>query len=277
MNAPDQLPPDLSGADAYYELVSREGDTATFRSSIHAQGAWNAGEQHMGPATGLLIHELVRFRPREEIRLARISLDILGFIPGGEFTVTTRILRPGRTIELVEAVMEAKGRTAIQARAWRLATQDTSEVACSHEPSMPARGDGDMEAWDITGVWGGGFIASLEGRRDRNSEPGHGRVWITNPYDTVAGEPTREDVKLLGMVDPANGIALSQGPGEWLFPNVDLQIHLFRTPRGRWIGLDTMQTFGEDGVGLTSSILHDDDGPFGRAEQILTIRRKPRA
>lgn len=39
MHAPDQLPPDLSSADAYYELVSREGDTGTFRSTVHAQGA----------------------------------------------------------------------------------------------------------------------------------------------------------------------------------------------------------------------------------------------
>jgi hypothetical protein len=220
----------------------------------------------------LLIDELVRFEPRDGIRLARVSLDIIGFIPGGEFTITTRKLRPGRTIELVEAVMEAKGRTAIQARAWRLATQDTSAVAVVHEPPMPAReGMADLE---MDGVWGGGFIASLEGRRDADVVPGRGRVWITNPYDTVAGEETREDVKLLGMVDPANGIALSQDPGEWLFPNVDLQIHLFRTPRGKWIGLDTMQTFGDDGVGLTSSILHDDDGPFGRSEQILTIRKQ---
>ncbi|MGO1321001.1 MAG: thioesterase family protein [Galactobacter sp.] len=272
MHAPDQLPPDLSSADAYYELVSREGDTGTFRSTVHAQGAWNVGEQHMGPATGLLIDELTRYQPRDGVRLARVSLDIIGFIPGGEFTVTTRLLRPGRTIELVEAVMEAHGRTSIRARAWRLATQDTSEVACVHEPALAGRDT--MQPWDITGVWGGGFIASLEGCRDLHAQPGTGRVWLTNPYDTVAGQETSEVTKLLGMVDPANGIALSQGPGEWLFPNVDLQIHLFRLPRGRWLGLDTMQTFGADGVGLTSSVLHDEQGPFGRSEQILTLRKR---
>jgi hypothetical protein len=32
-------------------------------------------------------------------------------------------------------------------------------------------------------------------------------------------------------------------------------------------------SFGRDGIGLTSTVLHDRQGPFGRAEQILTLRR----
>jgi hypothetical protein len=32
-------------------------------------------------------------------------------------------------------------------------------------------------------------------------------------------------------------------------------------------------SFGSDGIGLTSTVLHDLEGPFGRAEQILTIRK----
>lgn len=31
-------------------------------------------------------------------------------------------------------------------------------------------------------------------------------------------------------------------------------------------------TYGDDGIGLTSSVLHDIYGPFGRSEQILTLR-----
>lgn len=36
------------------------------------------------------------------------------------------------------------------------------------------------------------------------------------------------------------------------FPNLDLQIHLHRLPQGRWLGLETVQQIGQDGVGLTS-------------------------
>lgn len=66
---------------------------------------------------------------------------------------------------------------------------------------------------------------------------------------------------------------MREHPGEWMFPNVDLTVHLFRRPRMGWIGLDTEVTFGETGLGLTSSDLYDEDGPVGRIEQILTVRR----
>jgi hypothetical protein len=38
------------------------------------------------------------------------------------------------------------------------------------------------------------------------------------------------------------------------------------------VGLDTTVVFGPDGVGLTSTVLHDAHGPVGRSEQMLTVR-----
>ena len=60
-----------------------------------------------------------------------------------------------------------------------------------------------------------------------------------------------------------------------MFPNVDLQIHLYRLPKGKWLGLDVQQQYGADGIGLTTAVLHDEEGPFGHAEQILTVRKVP--
>ena len=37
----------------------------------------------------------------------------------------------------------------------------------------------------------------------------------------------------------------------------------------------TTVVFGPTGQGLTSSVLHDESGPVGRAEQTLTIRPMP--
>ena len=60
-----------------------------FASTVHAQGAWNAHEQHMAPVSGILAHCLEQFQPRPELRMARLSFDILGLIPDGEFSVVT--------------------------------------------------------------------------------------------------------------------------------------------------------------------------------------------
>ncbi|MDO5651238.1 MAG: thioesterase family protein [Moraxella sp.] len=271
--------------DSYYTLKSRtavsdhadDGVVAVYESNIHAQGAWNPHEQHMAPATGVMCAELEAFMPRADMRIGRISLDIFGLIAFGEFSIHTKLIRKGRTIELIEAVMMAHDKTCITARAWRMQTSDTSAVA-GLENSAIASID-DLPDWEGIRHWGGGYIKSIRAKADPNNRHGRGIVWLNNSLDMVACDgktlPTSDFVHLMGMVDTANGIVprIYQPDGiNWLFPNLDLQIHLLRLPVGRWLGFDTMQQIGDDGVGLTSSVLHDEQGVFGHSEQILTIR-----
>ena len=269
---------------AYYHFIKREqqadgSSVAYYQPTKHAQGAWNDHEQHMAPATGLLTAELKCYVPQENMRLARISLDILGLIPLDDFTITTRCIRPGKTIELIEAVMSSRGRDAIIARAWRLMTQDTSEIAGLEDQKSVYKPE-DLPVWDDMKGWPGGFIESVRLVTEPGRRPGKGMVWITNELDMVEGEPTDDMVHLLGMVDTANGVVPRLGLGlselEWMFPNTDLQIHMHRAPQGRWLGIEAVQQYGADGIGVSSAILHDIQGPFGRSEQILTIRPMPR-
>lgn len=256
------------------EAFYRHLGGGSFESTLHAQGAWNPHEQHMAPVSGLLTQCLLEHEPRPGLQLGRLSFDILGLIPAGRFDVSVEVIRPGRTIELLEARMEAGGRTAVVARAWRLSTQDTATVAAPEDPAMP--GPDDAGPHEGMTAWPGGFIRSLEVRVVPGHRPGRGQVWLRSPYSMVHGQETPDVVRLVGMMDAANGIATRVPPGGdgWMFPNVDLQIHLHRLPRGEWLGLDTRVTFGVNGVGLTSSVAHDLAGPFGRAEQILTVRKR---
>ncbi|MGO4382971.1 thioesterase family protein [Specibacter sp. RAF43] len=243
-----------------------------FESTEHAQGAWNPEEQHMAPVTGLMVRALEQCAPRPGMRLARLNFDILGLIPGGEFTIDTSVLRAGKTIELLQAELSADGRPAVRATAWRLQTTDTTAVAgLEEEPFAPPA---DAQPWDGMNIWPGGFIATLEGRTVPGHRPGRGRAWLRSPYGMVDGETSSALVRLLGLVDSANGIAarVAPGPGSYIFPNVDLSLHIHREPVGEWLGLDSRVTFAGDGIGLTSSVLHDTAGAFGRSEQILTVR-----
>lgn len=265
--------PELAEGPFFYEDLSNH----RYRSTIHAQGAWNPHEQHMAVATGIMAHELEVFQPREDMRMARISLDILGIIHGGEFEVQTRMIRPGKTIELIEAEMISHGRTAIIARAWRLKTGDSTPVAALEDEHLEH--PENLAEFDGLRVWPGGYIQSLEVRQDKNHRPGKGIVWLRNPYKMVSTDTHTDDlVRILGMVDTANGVAprVEPGPESWMFPNVDLQIHMHRRPVGEWLGLEVKQQYGTDGIGLTSTILHDVHGPFGRSEQILTVRPMPK-
>jgi hypothetical protein len=261
--------PELAAGNAYYQSLGG----GRFRSTIHAQGAWNAHEQHMAPASGLMADALERHQPREDMRMARLSYEILGLIPGGEFQIKTSTLRPGKTIELLQAELVAAGRTAVRATAWRMITSDTTVVAAIEDSEIPW--PDDCKPYDNSAVWPGGYIRSLEMRVAEGRRPGAGKVWLRTGHPLTDQDDSSDLVRLLGLVDTANGIATRLPPDKdsYAFPNLDLQIHMYRGPEGEWLGLDSAVSFGSDGIGLTSTVLHDRQGPFGRAEQILTLRR----
>lgn len=261
--------PELAEGDFYYQAL---GD-GRFCSTIHAQGAWNEHEQHMAPASGLMADSLERHEPRTDMRMARLSYEILGLIPGGGFHIETTTLRPGRTIELLQAEMVANGRVAIRATAWRLITSDTAAVAAIEDAAIPA--PDDCKPLDGAAIWPGGYIRSLEMRMAEGHRPGAGIVWLRTEHPLTDKADSGDLARLVGLVDTANGIAARVPPGKdsYAFPNLDLQIHMYRRPEGEWLGLDNAVSFGADGIGLTSTVLHDRQGPFGRAEQILTLRR----
>ncbi len=246
--------------------------TTTFRPSEHVGGGWSPHEQHIAPALGLLVHLIESDRDArrgDDLVVTRLSYDIMGTLPIDEVATTVTVIRPGRTIELVEARLSHGGRDAVLARAWLLQRRDTAALTGSALPTIPAAQD--MPAWAASSLWPGGFIATAEVRRSE-LEPGRAAFWVRTPVPLLAGEPTSALARAVGLFDIANGMTVRARPEEVSFPNVDLTAHLFGQPQGEWVGFDTTVSFGADGVGLTSSVLHDHRGPVGTLAQVLTIR-----
>ncbi|MFW6599810.1 thioesterase family protein [Propionibacteriaceae bacterium Y2011] len=271
----------------YYERVDRGSGgspadagptgvhTGTWRPTEHVQGAWNDHEQHMAPVAGLLAHELESYAPRPDLTASRFSYEILGLIPLEQTMINCRVVRPGRTIELVEAVLttvSAPDRPVIRASVWRLSRQDTAAI--SRGPAEPLPPAAEMGDWAGLTQWPGGFIRSLQGRTVEADTPGRRLAWLHSDVALV-DEPASATATFLRLVDAANGIAATLNPYEWMFPNTDLQIHLWRTPGGDRTGYDTIASIGPDGVGVTQTVLHDEHGPVGRATQLLTVRPAP--
>ncbi|HET6968960.1 MAG TPA: thioesterase family protein [Ornithinibacter sp.] len=245
---------------------------STFRATDHVGGAWALDEQHVAPALGLLAHlvETDRDRRRDDgLVVARLCYDILGTLPLDEVTLDVRVLRPGRTIELVEATLAHGGRAAVVLRAWLMRPGDTGGLrGTALSPIAPPD---DLPAWDPSTVWPGGFVATTEIRRGQQA-PGRAVFWVRSAVPLVSDEPVSPLARAAGLFDLTNGMTVRVDPDEVAFPNIDLTAHLFTQPRGEWLGFDTTVSFGADGIGVTSSTIHDVHGPIGTMAQVLTIR-----
>lgn len=253
---------------AYFERL----DETRFRATEHTSGAWREDEQHIAPAIGLLAHVVERdhgARRDDALVPARLSYDILGTVPVDEVEVAVRVLRPGRTIELVEATMSHAGRAVLVLRAWLLQTRDSGSVAGTSVDRLP--GPDELPAWTPTDTWPGGFIGTVELRRHLEG-PGRGWFWVRTDIPLVDDEPVGPTARFAGLLDIANGMTVRADPAVAHFPNIDLTAHLLRVPQGEWLGIDATQTFGDNGIGVTSSVLHDAAGVLGSLAQSLTVR-----
>lgn len=257
----------MKHATSYFERLSdRE-----LRPTPATSGAWNPDEVHIAPFIGLLVHEIERdaaARREDPLAITRLACDIFGAFPVEPVVVECRVVRPGRTIELVEATLTQGERTVLVARAWLQRIGDTGHVAGTHD--APIRGPETMPVAD-QGDWAGGFVKSVEVRRGE-WQPGRGVFWAHSELDLVAGEPVSDLAYAARLFDLANGMVPRAKPDQVLFPNLDLTLHVFRHPRRGWVGFDTAVSFGPSGHGLTSTALHDADGAFGRLSQTLTVR-----
>lgn len=250
----------------------RRTDEHTFMPTEHVGGAWDLRTQHIAPALGVLAHEVERDRDRRgagDLVVSRLSYDILGTVPVEPIDVAVRVLRPGRTIELVEATASHGGRTIVLLRAWLVAANDTAALAGSDLPDVP--GPDEVPAWDMTSLWPGGFIGSVEVRR-KDFGPGRGVAWVRTPEPLVEGEQVSRFAAAAGLLDIANGLAVRADPQQVAFPNLDLTAHFLRSPGEGWLGFDTTVSFGPGGLGVTSTVLHDERGPVGTIAQTLTVR-----
>ena len=254
--------------DAFYKQL----DETRFASTEHTAGPWGPGMQHMGPPAALMMRAVEGVAGGEDRFVARLTVEILGPVPIGELTVTARLERPGRSVEMVSAELIANGRPAAVARAWRIGRADTASVqtglAAPLAPPSSGRAIGRPEGW------GPGYLDAMEWRSLAGAlgEPGPATIWARQKVALVDGEEPSPLQRLCVVADSGNGVSGMVPPTEWWFINTELTVHVQRLPEGEWIGLDAVTSIGPDGVGTARSTVHDQAGQVGFGAQALMIR-----
>ena len=270
--------------EPYFTVVDEDaaddGTHATVEASGSTAGPWFPDAQHMGPPSALLVRALERESGRDDVRLARVTVEVLGKVPVGTLEVSSRIARRGRTIELVTAELVSRDpggepRAVARATGWFHGVVDTGAVVTVPGATMPALpGPETGRTRDIPDGWLRGYLTSVDWRWIEGGldEIGPGRAWGRVLGQVVAGEEPSPTQRLAAVADSTNGCAARLDLRRWLFVNTDLTLHLHRAPRGEWTGLDADSVIGPEGTGTAYSVIHDEAGPVGRAAQALTVR-----
>lgn len=256
----------------FYRLAGANADGLEGVTSLPTTaGPWTSSAQHGGPPAALLVRTLEGLPEAAGRVVARVTVDLLGPVPVGRLATSARVLRPGRSVVLVESELHdlSAGRPVARATAWLLPTGTdgpaTPVVSLDHTPD-------DGLSLERPAGWLGGYLDAIEWRWISGTleRPGPGVVWMRSP-DLVEGEQITPVQRLLACVDSASGIGSALDVTQWSFMNTELTVHVVRAPVGEWLCVDAATTLVGSSVGLATSAVHDRDGLVARSSQALLV------
>jgi Thioesterase-like superfamily len=248
-------------------------------------GPWDARFQHGGPPSALLARAIEQCSPRQDVLIARMSIDILRAIPVDELEVRSRVLRPGRSVELVEAALSAGGREVARAQAWRVlrtteASAGREQPAPTTPTASPLGADGLPRGAEspprMADGWVDGYLSAVEWHFTAGTfgQPGPATAWTRLRHPLVPGEQPSPLQRVLAVADSGNGINSELDLTRWHFINPELTMHLHPEAVGEWICLESRTTISPGGVGLATSRLSDLHGPIGVGAQSLLVAQR---
>jgi hypothetical protein len=250
-------------------IFERRGDR--FFATGFARGPWDPNAQHGGAPAALLGGELERHQPHPDLRIVRITYELLRPVPLGELHVHTETVRPGRRVQLLETTLSAPDGTAlVRARAVRVARAPLGAGTQAEEtPAAPEGIPSSPAPWGTEALPGGAVeIRFADGAL---TEPGPATAWFRLNMPVIAGEQPTPLQRLLVAADFPNGISSELPWGEWLFINPDLTVYIEREPVGEWVALQAHTTITENETALAQAVLFDESGRIGRSLQSLFV------
>lgn len=265
--------------DAFFIPVDATPGRRRFETTSHASGPWDPRAQHGGPPSALVAHVLDADHPRPELRLVRLTVEILRPVPVAPLASRTWVIREGRKVQHLGASLSGPdGREVVTATAWRIRTADVDlGVAIEGEPFSPGPDDlqsavGFFRELDPTVGYVGAMDVRFAAGDWADFDTTRTLAWLRARYPLVAGSRTSPAERVLIAADSGNGVSARF---DGLFINPDLTVQWTRPAVGEWVGLEASTTLTDDGIGLATSVIHDQHGPLGRGAQTLLLDHAP--
>jgi hypothetical protein len=255
---------------ALFEVLAED----RVRATDYTRGPWDPGAEHGGAPAALLARAIERVQPGDDMRVARVTMELLRPVPIGELRVETELVRPGRRVQLVAARLWVGDTLTVQVLALRIRRAAGVSPTVASPDRAPAPRPGPEARAGLRFGAQRSFpddACDLRFARGAYRAPGPAVAWIRLAVPVVAGEEPGGLQRTLAAADFGNGVSAVLDWERQVFINPDLTVHLERDPVGEWICLDAETTVGADGTGQATSTLYDEQGRIGRAVQALYV------
>ena len=254
-------------------IFERRGDH--FVATPLARGPWDPNAQHGGAPAALIGGELEKLDPNPDLRIVRITYELLRPVPLGELHIQTTIVRPGKRVQLLEATLASPdGTELVKARALRVARAPLGAgTPVEQPPAGPETVRASATPWGAQALPGG--AVEIRFASGALTEPGPATAWFRLRVPVIAGEEPTPLQRILVAADFPNGISSELSWDEWLFINPDLTVYIEREPVGEWVALQAQTLITQGESALAQAVVFDTTGRIGRSLQSLYVAPAP--
>ena len=260
---------DLNFSNSFF----RQTHQAKYDPTKATIGPWSSDLQHGGPPCALLTNALRIFPSRENLKIARVTIEFFGAVPVKPCEIKTQIVRPGKKVELLKGEVISGGKTFLLAHAWRIKSESGISDSVSDGFETP-RFPGPQAQKNFPGVDYFPYAEALEWRFSEGTfdKTGPATVWTKSRIPLIEGRDMDGLEALILMIDSANGVSAELDICEWTFVPVDMTVGFYRQPVGPWVGMAARTSIGNEGIGQTTTTIFDNNGSVGKSIHTLFIR-----
>jgi hypothetical protein len=255
-------------SDSIFEPV---GD-GVYLPTEAALSPWSDQALHGGPPTMLMAREIERVPADQPMFITRMTIELMRAVGRTPLAVRSRLVRPGRKVQIVEASLWNGEQEVARATALRLRRAEV-EVPGDQEP--PPHGPPEsVKEWTGGYRSGGAYhLLGVEGRSELNPGGPFGPrwAWFRLKLPLVPGEEPSGLLRICAAADFPNGISNVVDPRVVSYLNPDLTIYVQRLPIDEWVMVDARTWLEGQGTGLAEGALYDRRGRIGRSLQSLLL------
>ena len=254
------------------ESIFEPAGEALYQPTEAALSPWSDQALHGSVPAMLMAREIERFPSEKPTFVARITIELLRPVGRTPLAIKSRLVRPGRKVQLVEASLWNGEQEVARATALRIRR---AEVDVPQALEAPPYGPPEsLTPW--SGGWHGGPAYHVLGveirvRGDLPRRQAPGWAWFRLRLPLVPGEEPSELIRVCAAADFPNGISFVVDPRKTSFLNPDLTIYINRLPVDEWVLVDAHTWLEPHGAGLAEGALYDRRGRIGRSLQGLIV------